>query len=299
VIVIVIVVVAGVVMSGGDRGDDDATATGSTTAATEAAATAATTAPPAPTTQPPSSVKVASVDDCWSPAEVNEGVIGGLLPEGRLLSTEERVTDNYDWGHGIQAEEAYPVCSYRYEDYRYTATYVSPGGDTATGSSTADIKLEYGRFAPTVSSPGELLSDAFENLSASMFDESDGSQLHDVQLLGYQDTSSFVYVEGSAYAYYYIDGDSLCVGYASAGGSDLSAWANVAAHQLAARVACDLDVDVPESPEDTADTGLSPGTTVAPSPGTTPSGCVVESDADGYTWNVCPDGTREPIGGGM
>jgi hypothetical protein len=145
-----------------------------------------------------------------------------------------------------------------------------------------DVWLEYMRSNPQPAvdeTADELVSDAFGQYS------SDGRQ---VQLLGYKDTSSFVLVDGESYTYHYVDGDYLCAGYASGPTS----WPNVAANRLAVRVACNLDIDVPESPDDLAPVGESPATTED-------SGYELETDDAGQTWEVCPDGSRTFVGGGL
>ena len=71
-----------------------------------------------------------------------------------------------------------------------------------------------------------------------------------------------------------------------------TSWPNVAANRLAVRVACNLDIDVPESPDDLAPVGESPATTED-------SGCELETDDAGQTWEVCPDGSRTFVGGGL
>ena len=224
-------------------------------------------------------------DVCFSASEIGGLLFGGQLSEGRMLTTEERVSDPR-----LDVGSAYPVCSYEFVR-RFQGSH---NGQPFDGSE--NVRLEYLRSEPRFDATAEeLVSDEFSRLS---------SNFEDVLLLDYGDSTNFVHADGDEHTYYYVEGDELCLGYAATD----SVWGNATAQRLAADVACKLDVDFIPEPE----TASTPATTEpGPEPELTdtrtlPDGSTI-SEVNGSTYRSAPngdlflvnkDGTEELIGAG-
>jgi hypothetical protein len=291
--------VAGAISFGGGDGEGGgevaaATADSPATTADDTDPTTATTADTLPATTAPPAAEAS--DDCLSADELNQRVWNGGLINGVEIPDEEAAEMNANPERSIGRDVL--GCIYEFD---FTERFTASGGDAA--ENTGNVTLQY-RSTTYGDDAVQYASDVFDDYVGDM---------KPVQELDTGDPSGFGFtladVNAQVYEFYYAVDGKLCFGHAQANfiSNDAIARLNPAANMMAAKIACDLEVDVPEqqlaSAPETTTTQPAPeleGTEALPDGSTVYEidGQTFRQAPDGRVYLVHEDGTEEFVGQG-